>query len=127
MTEPNADVPRATVRITDLALRTIIGFNEWERKKRQDIVVNLSFDFDPRPAIASDAVADTVDYKQVKRSIIELVESSEFLLVEKLAHAILSCVIARPRVLSATVRVDKPHALRFATSVSVEMSSEKYT
>ncbi len=123
----NTQPARATVHITDLALRTIIGFNDWERKNKQDVVINLSFDFDASEAVASDSVKDAVDYRRVKRSTIDLVEKSQFALVEKLCHAILLKVLAEPRVLAATVRVDKPHALRFARSVSIEMSAESPT
>jgi D-erythro-7,8-dihydroneopterin triphosphate epimerase len=116
---------RATIRITDLALRTIIGINEWERHHPQDIVINVSMDFDPSAAVESDRIEDTVDYKGTKRRIMELVERSQFGLIEKLAHAILGLVMDDTRVLAARVRVDKPHALRFADSVSVEMAAER--
>jgi D-erythro-7,8-dihydroneopterin triphosphate epimerase len=116
---------RATIRITDLALRTIIGINEWERHHPQDILINIGMDFDASAAVESDRIEDTVDYKSIKRGIIELVERSQFGLIEKLAHAILELVMSDAKVLAARVRVDKPHALRFADSVSVEMSAER--
>ncbi len=116
---------RATIRITDLRLRTIVGFNEWERKEKQDVVVNASLDFDPSAAIQSDRVEDSVDYKQVKTRIIALVENSEFFLLEKLTHEVLMEIMSDPKVLGATIRIGKPHALRFAKSASVEMSLKR--
>lgn len=32
---------RATIKIKNLALRTVIGFNERERNKKQDVVLNI--------------------------------------------------------------------------------------
>lgn len=116
---------RTTLQITNLSLRTIIGFNDWEREKKQDIVINVSMEFNPSEAILNDDVDKTLDYKKIKRNIIDLVENSSFFLLEKLTHAILETVMADPVVLSSKVRVDKPHALRFAESVSVEMSAER--
>lgn len=115
-------ITRSTIRITNLAVRTIIGFVEWERKKKQDIVINISLDFDSSGAVVSDSVDDTVDYKKLKRSIIELVEGSSFNLLEKLTYAVLCRTLQTPGVIASTVRIDKPHALRFADSVCVELT-----
>ena len=115
---------RTTITFTNLALRTIIGFNEWERSKKQEIIINIEMDFNPENAIESDNVEDTIDYKQIKRSVIDIVENSSYNLLESLTNAILQKIMDNPRVLAARVKVDKPHALRFADSVSVEMSAE---
>jgi len=32
---------RAAIKIKNLALRTVIGFNERERNKKQDVVLNI--------------------------------------------------------------------------------------
>lgn len=116
---------RATIRISNLTLRAIIGANQWEREKQQNVVLNIAMELDPRPAVASDGIDSTVDYKAVKEKIMALVESSRFHLLEKLCHSILETVLDTTGVLAATVRVDKPHALRFADSVSVEMHAER--
>ncbi len=116
---------RATIRITELRLRTIVGFNEWERKEKQDVIINVSLEFDPSSAVQSDRVEDSVDYTLVKKRIITLVEKSDFFLLEKLTHEVLREVLSVPGVLGATIRIDKPHALRFAKSASVEMSLER--
>jgi len=116
---------RSSIVIKDLALRTIIGFNSWEREKKQDIVINLKMEFDPTRAVETDNVDDTLNYKAVKRDIIDLVENSRFNLLEKLTHAIVQRALNHDRVISVWVKVDKPHALRFAESVAVEMSAEK--
>ena len=118
-------MPIAKLSIVDLLLRTIIGDNEWERDIRQDVIINLSFEFDASKAVQSDSISDTVNYKQLKRKIIAEVESSRYRLVEKLAAAVLSIVMKDPRVLAASVRVDKPQALRYAKSVAIEMNTKR--
>ncbi len=116
---------RATVRITDLTLRGIIGANRWERQKQQDIIINISIEFDAGKAVARDDLNDTLNYKKIKRDVIALVEKSRFRLLETLTARILDLIMKNRRVLAATVRVDKPHALRFSQSVSVEMHDEQ--
>jgi D-erythro-7,8-dihydroneopterin triphosphate epimerase len=118
-------IQKTTVTIRNLALRTIIGFNEWERDKQQDVIINVDLDFDSADAVASDAVERTLDYKQIKRSIIELVEQSRYHLLEALAHAIVSKIMENEQVLGARVMVDKPHALRFADSVAITIQAKR--
>ena len=115
----------ATIRITNLKLRTIIGVNEWERDLKQDVVINISLTYDAAKASKSDNLKDTIDYKAITKKIIKMVEASNFLLLEKLADIILQIVLDDPRVKEATVRVDKPLALRFADSVSVELTKKQ--
>ncbi|HDQ45963.1 MAG TPA: dihydroneopterin aldolase [bacterium] len=107
------------IRIKNLRLRTVIGVNDWERELRQDVIVNIEMACDGNRAVNSDDLNDTVDYKTLKRRIIRLVESSRYRLIEKLAHEILNLVMEDVRVSRAVVEVDKPHALRYADSVSV--------
>ena len=107
------------IRIKNLRLRTIIGINDWERRDRQDVVINVEIEFDGARAARSDAISDTVDYKAITKRIISEVESAEFFLLERLASRVLEVVMQDTKVERATVEVDKPHALRFADSVSV--------
>ena len=76
-------------------------------------------------AAVSDSIDDTVDYKALTKKIIEKVENSSFFLIEKLTKVILDIVMEDPLVEEASVKVDKPHALRFADSVSIELSEQK--
>ncbi|VAX35151.1 Dihydroneopterin aldolase [hydrothermal vent metagenome] len=115
----------AKIYITDLRLRTIIGVNDWERDAKQDIVINVTIDFDMSKAAQSDDLQDTVDYNDITKKIIKEVEASKFFLLEKLAGVILNIVLEYPLVEESTVRIDKPNALPFADSVSVELSKKK--
>ncbi len=115
----------AKIRITDLLVRTIIGTNEWERDTRQDVVINIELAFDSSQASKTDDLKETVDYKSLTKRIIKEVEASQFLLLEKLTTFILDLVMQDKKVKEATVRVDKPHALRYAKSVSVELTGKR--
>jgi FolB domain-containing protein len=108
-----------TIRIKNLRLRTIIGVNDWERRRKQDVVINVELDFDGRAAAKSDRIEDTVDYKALCKRIIDQVERSRFCLLEKLADSILRIALCDPKVRRVAVEVDKLRALRSADSVSV--------
>jgi D-erythro-7,8-dihydroneopterin triphosphate epimerase len=118
---------RVKLGIKDLALRTVIGLNEWERDKKQDVLINITLEYESGQAIEQDSPDHGVDYKALTKRVIERVENSSFHMLEALACSVLQIVMEEPRVLRAAVKVDKPHSLRFAESVSaaVEASREK--
>jgi D-erythro-7,8-dihydroneopterin triphosphate epimerase len=113
------------IRIKQLRLRTIIGVNEWERKKRQDLTINVEIHFDGAEAAESDDLEKSVDYKSLTKKIIRSVEGSSFFLLERLADHILEIIMQNQSVQAARVEVDKPHALRFADSASLEVSRNR--
>lgn len=114
----------AVIRITDLSLKTIIGIFDWERTRKQEVVVNVEIHFNAAKAIKSDNVKDTVDYKTITKNVIRHVEDSQYFLLEKLAGEVLKLVLSDSKIEKAKVRVDKPGALRFARSVSVELEAK---
>ena len=63
----------------------VIGINEEKRRDKQDVLINLVLDADTRAAGRSNDIADTLNYRTLTKRIIELVENSQFCLVEKLA------------------------------------------
>jgi FolB domain-containing protein len=111
--------PPDRIEIKDLLLRGIVGVNENERHKRQDILVNVAMTADTRPAAAADALDGAVNYRTVSKEIIALVEASDFHTVERLAEEIARLVVRGHDVDEVTVTVEKPGALRFARSVGV--------
>ncbi len=114
----------AIVKIKNLALRTIIGFNKEEREKKQDILINVHLDIESSIAEVSDRAEDTVDYKSITKEIISVVEKSDFNLLEALARQIVSLIATHDGIYWTKVEVDKPHALRFSESVSISLEEQ---
>lgn len=114
-------VSHARIHISNLRLRTYIGFNPEEREKLQDVVINLEIQYPADKACASDNVENALDYKLITKHIIQHVEEGRFLLLEKLVADVLEIATHHPWVEFAKVTIDKPHALRFADSVSLSL------
>lgn len=108
--------------ISDLLVRGFIGFQPWEREKKQDILINLTLYADLRHPGETDDVADALNYKTITKQIIAYVEDDQTHhdLVESLTTAIARICI-KGGAERAIVRVEKPGALRFARSVGVEI------
>ena len=117
MVEGQAD----RIHIRDLMCRCIVGIYPDERREKQDVIINITLWADYRAACRSDDIADTVDYKAIKKQVIRMVEDSSFQLIERLAEEIAGICLGNPRVEKVAVSVDKPGALRFARSVAVEI------
>jgi D-erythro-7,8-dihydroneopterin triphosphate epimerase len=115
----------AIIRIKNLLLRTCIGFNDEEIDKLQDVVINMTIEVDLKNAIQHDAVDGSYNYKIITKNVIALVQEQKFMMLEKLTQAILDEIMRNKNVRCAKVEVDKPHALRFAESVSVELSATR--
>jgi len=113
--------PNDKIIVRDLLVRGIIGINDWERETRQDIRINLEICIDARAAGRSDEMADALNYRTLTKRIIAYVESSNHFLVEALAHEIARLCVQAPGAGKVVVRVEKPGALRFASSVGVEV------
>lgn len=109
------------IEIEGLLLRAIIGVNPEERVNLQDVIIDIRLETDVRPAAVSDDIAHTVNYRTLTKDVIQFVESSQFLLVERLAEEVARICLRDPRVSRVWVKLRKPGAVRFAQSVGVSI------
>lgn len=115
----------ASIRIKNLRLRTHIGIKEDEIQNKQDVIINVVIAYHAKQAQQSDNMDDALNYRTITKRIIALVEDNRFSLLEHLTARILDIASEHPSVTEASVEVDKPHALRFADSVSMELSFKR--
>jgi FolB domain-containing protein len=113
------------VLISDLLVRGIIGINDWERKKIQDILINIEIFTDTRRAAETDKIIDCVNYRDITKKVISLTENAHRYTVEALANDIANQVLKDDKVRKVRIRVEKPGAVRFAKSVGVEIERSK--
>ena len=116
----------ARIRVKNLLLRTFIGFNPDELVNKQDVMINLEIEVSiPNEALEADEPEGIYDYKEITKKVIALVQDGRFKLLEVLTKNLLEMIMEDERVRWAKVEVDKPHALRFAESVSFEMEAKR--
>ncbi len=109
------------VIIKDLIARGIIGINDWERKKPQEIKINITLSGDLSKAGETDDIDDSINYRTVAKKAQKLAENCHRLTVEALAADIAAECLAVNGVQKVKVCVEKPGAVRFAKSVGVEI------
>ncbi len=116
----------AKIRVKNLLIRTYIGFNPDELVNKQDVIINLEIETTiPEGALVMDEPEGIYDYKSITKKVITYVQEGRFKLLEVLTNNILDLIMEDERVRWAKVEVDKPHALRFAESVSFEMERSR--
>lgn len=109
------------VIIKDLLARGIIGVNDWERNRPQNILINIIIFTDTKRAAETDNINDCVNYSTISKKVMAHTESSERLTVEALANDLAKICLEEKGVKKVMVRVEKPGAVRFAESVGVEI------
>lgn len=122
---PRMEPGMARIRVKDLRLRTYIGINEDEILNKQDVLINLTVFYKAVDAVRDNDIDTALNYRTITKAVIAHVENNRFSLLERLTQEILDLVMSRPSVEYAEVEVDKPHALRFAESVSITLAASR--
>lgn len=107
------------VFIEGLEIEALIGIYDWERRIRQPLVFDIEMAFDNRVPAATDAIADTLNYKAISNRIVEYVSQSSFELVETLAERVAQIVLTEFGVQRVRLKLSKPGAVRGARAVGV--------
>ncbi len=106
---PRLEPGMARIRVKDLRLRTYIGIKEEEINNKQDVLINLTILYPAVDAVQVNDIEHALNYRTITKAIIAHVEGNRFALLERLTQ----------------VEVDKPHALRFAESVSITLAGHR--
>ena len=112
----------AIIRIHGLKVRSLIGVYERERLAPQWLVIHVELEYDASRAIASDALADAVDYEAICNRLGELAARSRFILLESFAAAALAQLRELPAVTRIALRVLKPAAIPAADAIEVALA-----
>ena len=105
--------------LSEMKIDTTVGIWEWEKRIKQQVIIDIEMSADIKKAAATDQIEDTLNYKAVAKSVRKLVEESSFQLVETMAEKISELVIGEHNVSWVKVRVSKPGAIRGSKGVGI--------
>ncbi len=111
-----------TVFLRGLEVDCVIGVFDWEREQKQKVVIDLDMEVDIRPAARDDDLDRAVDWKEVTKTLLAFVGESSFELVETLTERVAELVVTRFDVARVRVRIEKPGAVRYSTTVGVAIT-----
>ncbi len=99
----------------DIVVQGRHGAYPAEREQPQAFHIDLVLHLDLSRAAASDDLGDTINYAEVHRRIVEIVQTHSYALLERLAAAFLDAVANDERIVCADISVAKPGLLDGAT------------
>ena len=102
-----------------------IGVLEFEKQKKQPVIVNVEAFIDSSPDWKEDALENTVSYAPIVEMIRTMGQDSHIELVETCAELVAEFCLRDCRVRKVTVRIEKPQIYEFAQSVGVEISRSR--
>ena len=110
------------ITIRKLTAEVIIGTFPEERNTPQTINADIDIFCDLAAAGRSDLLSDTVDYFELESRMYELMTSSRFYLLEKLAQEMADSIFADARIKGCRIRLVKPAALRYSGPAEIEIN-----
>jgi len=105
--------------LRDLRIDTIIGIYDWEREKKQTVVLDLEMSTDVSKAAASDDIRDALNYKDIAKRLIQFVGDSSFQLVETLAEECAQIIQHEFNVAWVKIQLNKQGAVTGSRDVGV--------
>lgn len=115
------------IQLTGIRCYGYTGYLPEEQVLGQWFEVDVTLWLDLAKAGKSDAIADTLDYRSVISTVQNMVKTSKFALIERLAEAIASSILEIALVEQVKVRLCKPAAPipDFNGKIAVEITRAK--
>lgn len=111
------------IRIKNLETSALIGIYEHEKTVKQPLFVDLEIVYDIDPQMLMNGEDVIIDYAAVEVLVKDIIEKEHVDFLETLAHIILIVLGDQlPELISATIRLRKPQALKWSETVEVELT-----
>lgn len=94
--------------LDNLSIRARHGVRPEERQNEQEFLIDISAEADTRPAAASDALDDAINYGQFHAIAQEVFAGESCNLIETLAERVARRILEDTRIASVTVSIRKP-------------------
>lgn len=110
-----------TVFIRDLAVTSLIGVHEHERRKPRTLLMDLDIELHASCAGRTDRLGDTIDYAAVVDDIRRCLAQKRYFLLERLAEFVAERILERFGAKRVAVQVAKARILRGVGLVGVRI------
>ncbi len=111
--------------IKDLQLKTFIGIHDFEKDKKQRILINIELEVEENFKNLGDDIEKVVSYEHIVNDIKKLVKLGHVGLLETLAEQISMICFNDERVLIAKIKIEKLDVFKESKSVGIEILRKK--
>lgn len=101
-----------------------LGVSEEERKKKQEVVIDIEIFLDITKAAKIDSLEQTVNYSDIYKQISDLLKNKKFKLIETVAERTANIILMNPGTKKVTLIIKKPNAMSTAEYAAVEITME---
>ena len=117
----NRSSVKRTVFIKDFIIEEIIGIHEHEKIKKQKIKFNIVLDVNQSSLPDEKDIKSIVDYEKITNKLKNLTKNKKYNFLESLAEDSFKQIFEDKRINTATIKIEKPDAIKNAKSVGVEV------
>jgi len=116
-----------SISVTNIRCYGYTGYLPEEQVLGQWFEVDLTMWLDLAPAGKTDEITDTLDYRAAIERVKQIVKTSKFALVEKLANAIADAILELDKVQQVQVQLSKPAAPipDFGGKITIEITRSR--
>ena len=111
--------------INNLELNALIGIHDYEKKKKQKILISVLLEAFDNNSKISDKIENVVSYEFIVSDIKKLVMKGHTGLLETLAEKIAEICLRDMRVISAKINIEKIEVFKEAKGVGIEIYRKK--
>ena len=97
----------------------IIGINQDEREKKQEIIINLVIFYDFSKI--NDEIKNTINYSSVYKFTKKFIENSKFYLIETLGNKLADKLIKEFKINQIEIEIIKPSVFDVEETISVKL------
>ncbi|OOF39233.1 dihydroneopterin aldolase [Rodentibacter rarus] len=105
--------------IEGLTVFAQIGVYDWEQQIKQKLIFDIEMAWDAQKAAETDDVQYCLNYAQVSKFILDYVQSTSFLLIERVAYEVAEQLQQHFDIPWLRLKLSKPQAVAQARSVGI--------
>ncbi len=112
---------KGIIKIKDYRIHCVIGAHPHERKREQQLSLDIEVELNFQELSQTDSIVDTVNYEQIAGVCRNLAKSRRYHLLETFAYEALHALMDEFPISWAKVCVKKEQAIPLAKSVEIEL------
>ncbi len=119
--KPAKNTTKRTIFIKDFIIHEIIGIHDHEKAKKQKIKFNIVIDVNQNTLPNEKDLRSIINYEKITKKLKNLVKNKKYNFLESLAEDSFIEIFKDKRISSVKIKIEKPEAIKNASSAGVEI------
>ena len=119
--KPAKNTTKRTIFIKDFIIYEIIGMHDHEKAKKQKIKFNIVIDVNQNTLPNEKDLRSIINYEKITKKLKNLVKNKKYNFLESLAEDSFVEIFKDKRISSVKIKIEKPDAIKNASSAGVEI------